>query len=63
MHQTKFSSNPTEDPNLHFSVFVQFANTLKSNGVDSEAIRLHLFPFSLSQSLETIPSVKFHNNI
>ncbi|MCH89637.1 putative transposable element protein [Trifolium medium] len=45
--QNQFSGNPTEDPNLHLSVFVQFADTLKSNGVDPEAIRLRLFPFSL----------------
>lgn len=47
VQQNQFSGNPTEDLNLHLSVFVQYANTLKSNGVNPEAIRLHPFPFSL----------------
>lgn len=45
----KFFSSPTKDSNLHLSVFVQFADTLKSNDVDSEAIRLHIFPFSFRE--------------
>ena len=28
VQQNQFSGNPTEDPNLHLSVFVQFADTL-----------------------------------
>lgn len=47
MQQNQFSRNPTEDPNLHISVFVQYVGTLKSSGANSEAIRLCLFPFSL----------------
>ena len=36
-----------DDPNLHLSMFLQYANTVKNNGVSQEAIRLHLFPFFL----------------
>ncbi|MCH87321.1 hypothetical protein A2U01_0008188, partial [Trifolium medium] len=60
VQQNQFFGNPTEDPNLHLSVFVQFADTLKSNGVDPEAIRLRLFPFSLRDRarawLQSLPS-------
>ena len=60
VQQNQFSGNPTEDPNLHLSVFVQYADTVKANGVTSEAIRLRLFPFSLRDSarrwLQSLPS-------
>jgi len=60
VQQNQFSENPTEDPNLHLSVFVQFADTIKANGVDPEAIRLRLFPFSLMDRarawLQSLPS-------
>jgi len=46
VQQNQFSRNPTKDLNLHLSVFMQFADTLKANGVDPEAIHC-LFPFSL----------------
>lgn len=46
VQQNQFSRNPTEDPNLHLSVFIPYADTLKTNNVNPEAIRLHLFPFS-----------------
>ena len=47
VQQNQFSGGPTEDPNLHLSVFLQYADTVKANGVSPEAIRLRLFPFSL----------------
>jgi hypothetical protein len=47
VQHNQFSGNPTEDPNLHLSVFVQYADTVKANGVTSEEIRLRLFLFSL----------------
>ena len=36
-----------EDPNLHLSVFLEVCNTLNIKGASTDAIRLHLFPFSL----------------
>jgi len=35
-----------EDPNLHVSAFVEMRDTLKLNGVSTDAIQLWLFPFS-----------------
>jgi len=36
-----------EDPNLHLSIFLEVCDTLKLNGVSTNAICLGLFPFSL----------------
>lgn len=47
VQQNQFSGSPTEDPNLHLSVFLQYVDTVEANGVSPEAIRLCLFPFSL----------------
>jgi len=44
MQQNQFSGSPTEDPNLHISTFLRLGGTLKAN---QEAVRRHLFPFSL----------------
>jgi len=44
VQQNQFSGSPTEDPNLHISTFLRLSDTLKEN---QEAVRLHLFPFSL----------------
>ena len=44
VQQNQFFGSPTEDPNLHVSIFLRLSGTLKAN---QEAIRLHLFPFSL----------------
>ncbi|KAK2444055.1 hypothetical protein QL285_015110 [Trifolium repens] len=52
VQQNQFSGNPTDDPNLHLSIFLQYADTVKANGVSPEAIRLRLFPFSLRDKLE-----------
>lgn len=38
VQQNQFFGNPTKDPNLLPSVFVQFADTLKSKGVDPRSI-------------------------
>ena len=60
VQQNQFSGSPTDDPNLHLSVFVQYADTVKANGVNPEAIRLRLFPFSLRDRarawLQSLPS-------
>ena len=42
--QSQFGGIPLEDPNLHLSVFLEVCDTLKLNGVSSDAIRLLLFP-------------------
>jgi len=44
VQQNQFSGSPTEDPNLHVSNFLRISGTLKAN---QQAVRLHLFPFSL----------------
>ena len=44
VQQNQFSGSPIEDPNLHISTFLRLSGTLKEN---QEAVRLHLFPFSL----------------
>ncbi|PNX70015.1 hypothetical protein L195_g057035, partial [Trifolium pratense] len=60
VQQNQFSGNPTDDPNLHLSIFLQYADTVKANGVSPEAIRLRLFPFSLRDRarawLQSLPS-------
>ena len=33
VQQNQFSGNATDDPNLHLSIFVQYADTVKVNGV------------------------------
>ena len=47
VQQSQFSGYPTNDPKLHLTVFVQYADTIKANGINPEAIKLRLFPFSL----------------
>ena len=44
VQQNQFFGSPTEDLNLHVSNFLRLSGTLKAN---QEALRLHLFPFSL----------------
>ncbi|CAJ2663009.1 unnamed protein product [Trifolium pratense] len=60
VQQNQFSGNPTDDPNLHLSIFLQYADTVKANGVSPDAIRLRLFPFSLRDRarawLQSLPS-------
>jgi len=44
VQQNQFSRSSAEDPNLHVSTFLRLSGTLK---VNQEAVRLHLFSFSL----------------
>jgi len=44
VQQNQFSGSPVEDRNLHISTFLRLSGTLKAN---QEAVRLHLFSFSL----------------
>jgi len=50
VQQNQFSGSPTEDPNLHISTFSRLSVTYKAN---QEAVRLHLFPFSLKDRANT----------
>ncbi|XP_073064058.1 uncharacterized protein [Primulina eburnea] len=45
--QVKFGGSPSEDPNAHLENFLSICDTIKCNGVSTDAIRLRLFPFSL----------------
>jgi len=49
VRHNQFTENLTEDSNLYLFIFVQLADTLKGDGVNPEAIRLRLFPFSLRE--------------
>jgi len=44
VQQNQFFGSPTEDSNFHISTFLRLSGTLNAN---QEAVRLHLFPFSL----------------
>lgn len=45
--QDQFSGLPTENLNLHLSIFIDNCVTLKADGVDQNVIHLRLVPFSL----------------
>lgn len=47
VQQSQFGGTPMEDPNMHISIFLEVCDTLKMNGVTTDAIRLRLFSFSL----------------
>ena len=53
VQQQQFTGHPTEDPNEHLGRFLRMANTVKLNGVRPEVIKLHLFPFSLRDTVAT----------
>ena len=46
VQQNQFAGLSSENPNQHLKVFIQLADTLKTNGASPEAIHLRLFPFS-----------------
>lgn len=45
VQQNQFPNLPFENPNLHLSIFIDNYGTIKTNGVDQNAIRLCLPPF------------------
>ena len=53
VQQHHFTGHPTEDPNEYLGRFLRMENTVKLNGVRPEVIKLHLFPFSLSDIVAT----------
>jgi len=54
VQQSQFGGTPLEDLNLHLSIFLGVCDTLNLNGVSTDAIRLRLFPFSLSDKARTL---------
>ncbi|XP_073025147.1 uncharacterized protein [Primulina eburnea] len=46
-YQVRFGGSQTEDPNAHLEGFLSICDTIKFNGVSTDAIRLRLLPFSL----------------
>ena len=48
LHNMQFHGLPSENPNAHLTSFIEVCDTIKYNGVTEEALKLHLFPLSLS---------------
>ena len=48
LHNIQFHGFPSENPNAHLTSFIEVCDTVKYNRVTEEALRLQLFPLSLS---------------
>ena len=48
IHNIQFHGLPSENPNAHMNSFIEVYDAVKYNGVTEEALRLRLFPLSLS---------------
>ena len=48
LHNIQFHGLPSENLNAHLTSFIKFCDTVKYNRVTEEALRLWLFPLSLS---------------
>ena len=48
LHNIQFHGLPSENSNAHLTIFIEVSDTVKYNGVIEEALRLCLFPLSLS---------------
>ncbi|CAL1395043.1 unnamed protein product [Linum trigynum] len=46
-NRVQLNGLPDEDPNSHLRKFLELCDTIKINGATTNAIHLHLFPFSL----------------
>ena len=47
VEKDQFGGCPTKNPHIHLRNFLAKCDTIKLNGVSTNAIRLRLFPFSL----------------
>ena len=47
VEREQFGGHPSENPNAHLRKFLVKCDTIKLNGVSTDAISLRLFPFSL----------------
>ena len=48
LHNIQFHGLPSENPNAHLTIFIEVCDTIKHTRVTEEALRLWLFPLSLS---------------
>ena len=48
LNNIQFHGLSTGNPNAHLTSFIEVCDTVKYNGVTEEALRLRLFPLSLS---------------
>ena len=48
LRNIQFHELKSENPNTHLTNFIEVCNMIKYNGVTDEALRLILFPLSLS---------------
>ena len=48
VEKDKFSGHPMENPHIHLCNFLARCDIIKLNGVSADAIKLTLFPFSLT---------------
>ena len=48
LHNIQFHGLPSENPNAHLTSFIEVCDTVKYNGVTEEALRMRMFPLSLS---------------
>ena len=48
LHNIQFHGMPSENLNAHLTSFIDVCDIVKYNGVIEEALRLRLFPLSLS---------------
>jgi len=65
VQQSQFDDSLMEDPNLRLLVFLEVYDTLKINGASTDAIRLHLCPFSQKDKarawLHSLPPGVYHD--
>ncbi|XP_027364421.1 uncharacterized protein LOC113871528 [Abrus precatorius] len=58
----QFEGMPNENPNMHLTKFLRLTDTIKYNRVSNDAIRLHQFPFSVSERVQIFYSgLSIHN--